>query len=233
MLEKTRGIVLKSLKYSETSLITRVFTERFGLLAFLVPGARKSKQGKGNLLQPGQLLEIDLYYREGRNFQRFREFKVAYIPARIHGDVRRFSVLTFLVEFACRLVTENEENEPLFEHLYNSIIEIDQTEMRGMYPLDQLLSISRIMGFQPDNNFTPVDKFFNLVEGNFQENAHHGEEVLGNARSVLMHRFLKGETGFNHAERRQLLDTMLFYFQLHIPNFRPLKSVDVLHELLG
>jgi DNA repair protein RecO (recombination protein O) len=233
MLEKTRGIVLKSLKYSETSLITRVFTERFGQLSFLVPGGRKSKTGRGNLLQPGQLLEIDCYYRENRNFQRFREFKVAYIPEFIHSDVRKFSVLTFLIELTDRLVNEKEENEALFRHIFRTIVEIDQAELSGMFPLHQLIVIAGIMGFKPSNDFNLTDRYFNLVEGRFQDYSHHGEEVLSEEGSLLIHRLLRGESGFNHAERRQLLDTLLLYYQLHIPNFKSIRSVDVLHELLS
>ena len=60
----------------------------------------------------------------------------------------------------------------------------------------------------------------------------NGEEVLSDTRSLLVHRLLKGESEFPKEQRRQLLDILITYFQLHIPNFRPLKSVDVLHDLL-
>ena len=232
MLEKTRGIVLKSLKYSETSLITNVFTERFGQLTFLVPGIRKSKSGKGNLLQPGQLLEIDCYYRENKNFQRFREFKVAYIPQHIHTDIRKFSVLTFLIELTGQLVNDKEENAVLFAHIFKSVVYIDQTEIAGLFPVRQLLDISRIMGFYPSDNFNLHDKYFNLMEGSFQE-GHHGETVLDESESLLFHRLFKGETVFSNTERSTILEKSLDYFRLHIPGFRELKSREVLHEVLA
>jgi len=233
MLEKTKGIVLKTYKYSETSLIAKVFTKRFGLLSFLVPGIRSSKSGKGNLLQPGQLLDIDLYHRENKNFQRFKEFKVSYIPKEIHLNISKFSVLSFLIELTAHLVNEKEENDGLFDHIFESIIEIDMHDIPALYPVRQLLMISNIMGFQPSNNFNLVTRYFNLSEGIFQDGHFHGGQILDEDRSLLIHRLLRGETGFKREERREMIDDLLTYYRLHIPGFKELRSLDVLQEVLG
>jgi len=233
MLEKTTGIVLKTYKYSETSLIAKVFTRRFGLLSFLVPGIRSSKSGKGNLLQPGQLLDIDLYHRENKNFQRFKEFKVAYIPKEIHLNISKFSVLTFLIELTVRLVNEKEENEGLFDHVFESIIEIDTKDIPAIFPISQLLSISNIMGFQPANNFNSTCRFFNLGEGLFQDGHFQHGEILNENGSLLIHKLLNGEIKFTKEERGKMLDDLITYYRLHIPGFKELRSVEVLHEILG
>ncbi|MCP4125202.1 MAG: DNA repair protein RecO [Bacteroidetes bacterium] len=233
MLEKTTGIVLKTYKFSETSLIAKVFTRRFGLLSFLVPGIRSSKSGKGNLLQPGQLLEIDLYHRENKNFQRFKEFKVAYIPKEIHLNISKFSVLSFIIELTLHLVIEKEENAGLFDHVFESVIEIDIQDIAALYPVQQLLMISNIMGFQPSNNFTPVNRYFNLSEGLFQDGHFHGGHILDEDRSLLIHRLLRGEIQFTRDQRRQMLDDLLTYYRLHIPGFKELRSLEVLQEILS
>ena len=41
MLVTTKGIVLHSLKYSETSIIVRIYTEARGLQSYLFKGIRK------------------------------------------------------------------------------------------------------------------------------------------------------------------------------------------------
>ena len=43
MLIKTRGIVLSYLKYRESSIIARVYTERLGVQSYVVNSVRKAK----------------------------------------------------------------------------------------------------------------------------------------------------------------------------------------------
>lgn len=233
MLEKTRGIVIKTQKYSETSLILKLFTERFGLLSFMVPGIRKAKGGRANLLQPGQLLEVDLYYRENKNFQRIREFKVSYIPEHIHRDIRRFAVLTFLLEVTGQLINEKEENEALFEYLFDAIVSIDQSEITGLYPIYQLMQLSRIMGFYPSDNDGSINSYFNMTQGYFQAVADHEDVVLDEPDSLLLRRLLEGEVAFAPSERSSIMELLLKYFRLHVPGFRELRSLDVLHTVLS
>ena len=75
---KTKGIVLKTVRYGETSIIAGIFTELFGLQSYLINGVRitsKKGSGKANLLQPGAILDMVVYHNELRNLQRVKEFK--------------------------------------------------------------------------------------------------------------------------------------------------------------
>uniref|UniRef100_UPI0040478437 recombination protein O N-terminal domain-containing protein n=1 Tax=Roseivirga sp. TaxID=1964215 RepID=UPI0040478437 len=57
MLHTTRGIVLNYIKYGETPIIVRVFTEAFGVQSYIVNSARTAKgRGKMALYQPLSLL---------------------------------------------------------------------------------------------------------------------------------------------------------------------------------
>jgi DNA repair protein RecO (recombination protein O) len=44
MTHKTKGIVLRNIKYGETSLVVNIFTELFGIQTYLVNGVRSSKK---------------------------------------------------------------------------------------------------------------------------------------------------------------------------------------------
>ena len=48
MVHKTKGIVLRTVKYGETSVIVTILTELFGLQSYLVNGVRTSS-GKGGI----------------------------------------------------------------------------------------------------------------------------------------------------------------------------------------
>ena len=42
-MHKTKGIVLRTVKYGDTSLVVTIFTELFGVQTYLVNGVRSSK----------------------------------------------------------------------------------------------------------------------------------------------------------------------------------------------
>ena len=45
MYSKTKGIVLNSIKYGESSIICRIYTAKLGLQSYLVNGVRKKEGG--------------------------------------------------------------------------------------------------------------------------------------------------------------------------------------------
>ena len=70
-------MVLKTVKYGETSIITTVYTELFGVQSYLVKGVRKmSKQGSSSAsyFQAGAILEMSVYHNELKNLQFVKEY---------------------------------------------------------------------------------------------------------------------------------------------------------------
>ena len=43
MLYKTRGVVFKTIRFSETSVVSKIYTERFGLQSYIINGVRSAK----------------------------------------------------------------------------------------------------------------------------------------------------------------------------------------------
>ena len=65
MLQKTEGIVIHTIQYSDTSLITKIFTADYGLISFMIKGTRgKKSSNKAVLFQPLNLLALDIYFQE-------------------------------------------------------------------------------------------------------------------------------------------------------------------------
>lgn len=232
MLSKSRAIVLRTYKYSETSIICKVFTEQNGLLSFMVPGVRSAKNRRGNILQSGQLLEIDYYFRANKNFQRFKEYKTAYIPIKIYADIRKSAVHAFIMELAIQLIDEGEEQEELFESLFDTIVAIDKQEINAFFPLLKLLEFAQILGFMPARNYSSTNHLFCLEEGQFTK-AHATHKLcLSKNESANLFKLLNNELQILPNERKVLLDNLLLYFKMHLPNFKALQSVDIMGEVL-
>src|SRR5580658_5066580 len=100
-LHKTKGIVLKIVKYGETSLITTVYTELFGIQSYLVNGVRSSSRkgpGKANLFKPAAILDLLVYHNDLKNLQRIREFTWAILYKNVFSDILQNAVALFMVE---------------------------------------------------------------------------------------------------------------------------------------
>ena len=76
MILSTQGIVLKVFPYSNTSVICKVFTRIKGKMSFIAKGIQKPKNPTISILQPFNILEIQYYYKDGRNIQMIKEVDI-------------------------------------------------------------------------------------------------------------------------------------------------------------
>ena len=52
MLHSTKGIVLRTIKYGDTSIVVAIYTELFGVQSYLVNGVRTEKKSAGKANAP-------------------------------------------------------------------------------------------------------------------------------------------------------------------------------------
>ena len=238
MIESTRGFVFKTLKYSETSVITKIYTERFGLQSYIVQGVRSSRaRGKANLLQPFTLLDLVVYKREARNLQRIKEFKFAHIYQTIPFDFAKRSVAIFLTELLNRSIQEeDEENPELFQFIWERFIKLDEESTVTYYHLDFMLGLSKVLGFYPSGSFSEKDRLFDMQEGVFtSEFPQHPvflEGDLANSFSSLVHSPVH-ELRLEKPVRRELMYQLIRYYKLHIPGFGDMNSPEILETVLS
>ena len=101
MIHKTKGVVLRTVKFGETSLVVTVYTELFGLQSYMVNGVRMaSKKGtaKGAYFQPCAVLDLVAYHNDFNNLQRIKEYRWAHLYQHLFSDVRKNSVAVFMIE---------------------------------------------------------------------------------------------------------------------------------------
>jgi DNA repair protein RecO (recombination protein O) len=108
-LHHTKGIVLRTVKYGETSVIVTIFTELFGIQSYLVNGVRtasKKGSGKANLFQPTSILDMVVYHNELKQLQRIKEFRWSFLYQHILSDVRKNAVALFTVELLTKCLKQ-------------------------------------------------------------------------------------------------------------------------------
>lgn len=237
MLDKTEGIVLKTVKYSESSVIATIFTKKFGSLSFIVQGLRSSKnKQKGNLIQSGNILQLEIYLKEQRNLNRIKEYSTAYIYT--NSNFIKQSILIFCIELISKCVKEHEVNERLYDYVSLFLIELDKDEHSiENKPLYFLLETASILGFELSMQNILNGKYFNLERGKFEDVPTSTQSNLNENETLLLKKLIavyydKNELKFNSTERKILLEKLILYFRWHIPDFTDLKSPSVLSEVL-
>ena len=91
----TKAIVLSSLKYGDTSLIVRAFTQSDGIKSYLLKGVLASKKAKIRpaYFLPLMQLEIQANHKNKGTLESIRDVRVGIPYQTMHTDIVKNSVL--------------------------------------------------------------------------------------------------------------------------------------------
>ena len=244
-LHHTRGIVLRTVKYGETSVIVTIFTELFGAQAYLVNGVRASTKkgaGKGNLFQPTAILDMVVYHNELKQLQRIKEFRWGRIYQHILSDVKKNAVALFMVELLAKCLKQPESNPELFHFAEDAFVHLDECNDAVManFPLFSALHLPVFFGFRIDDNYSASSHFLDLQEGSFTPVQPQHNEYLDDKHAFVTSQLLKvqqpeelEDIKLNHEFRRNLMHLYEKYYAMHIQDFGTLRTLPVLREILG
>ncbi len=226
MIEKTRGIVIKYMKYQETSIIAQIFTEDFGLTSFLINGIRSAKSKRSiGYFQPFSLLEMVAYFKSDREIQRLSEYKYLIPTHGIQLDIRKGTIVLFLSEVLAKLLQhEKGSQEHLFQFLLNATIQFDQlTTGIENFHLHFLLKILPFLGLGVDNAGT-------LIRSMELEMIHEDPQLLAFVSRIINHDYVD-DIGGNGQLRFHALELILNYYHHHTASIGEIKSLKVLHQV--
>jgi DNA repair protein RecO (recombination protein O) len=247
MTHKTKGIVLRTTKYGETSLIVLLFTEKFGTQSYLINGVRTSSKkgsGKANLFQPGALLDIIVYHSEQRQLQRIKEFKWGFLYQHIFSDIRKNAVAVFMIELLTKCLKQTEPNEELFHFAEDAFVHLDECNeaVTANFALFFALQLTNFFGIPPnplnENLVSTENLYFDLKEGNFTNEQPLHPHFIESTPALITAELLKvmqpeelEDIKLNHDFRRNLLHTYETYYALHVQDFGTMKTLPVLKEI--
>lgn len=241
----TKGIVLRTVKYGETSIIVTIYTELFGIQSYLVNGVRTSTKkgpGKANLFQPAALLDMIVYHNELKNLQRIKEFKWGYLYKHIFFDVMKNAVALFMVELLQKTLKQPEANPDLFHFVEDAFIHLDEgtDQVLANYPLFFALHLATFYGFRLSDEYTEHNHYLDLQEGEFVHEHPVHPHFLQGQYSYITSQLLRvmqphelEELRLNQETRRILLQAYQVFYALHVQDFGVMKTLPVLQEVLS
>lgn len=227
---------MRTTRYGDTSVIAKVYTEAFGLQSYIVNGVHTSKNiGKSSLYQHGNLLEMVVYHKEQGALMRISECRFSHIYEQLPFNVIKGGLLLFYIELLNRIIREEEQNEALFDFLFESFIDLDQTDKKiGAHHIWFLLGLSKYLGFYPN---ICTGHIFDLEEGAFtQLMPRHTNYISENGAMYLRNCIDPELKNYDQmqipaSDRRSLVHWLINYYKLHLSDFGEVRSLDVLEGL--
>jgi DNA repair protein RecO (recombination protein O) len=236
----SQGIIFKTLKYGETSIICDIYTREKGLKSFIVSGIRSQKSGsKAAIYRHLNIVDIVAYNQEGDRLARIKEINLGHHFGLINAHVIISSVAIFMLEICRNAIREREPNPELFDFLRSWLLFLDtQAQFHPASHLLFMIEFSGALGFGPMRNQNDTHPYFSLIEGCFDHFAASAPHVLDEAESDDLYNLLlttrENLDNFQlpKARRDKLTENLLMYYKLHLPSFRTLQSLDVLRAVL-
>lgn len=236
---KSRGIVVHSTKYGESSLIVKIFTETSGMLSFMVNGVRSSRaKTTASLFEPLNILELTYTFRENKSLQRFSDIRLQQLFTGLRTEERRAFMGWLMAELLMKCIREHEPNADLFEFIESSILQLDRDAYVPEFHLLFMIKLCGLLGFELQGNYNELNNRFNLEEGQFTTAYSGSSNLLNETESKLIFQLLQstGEVGQpklqNRMERNLALDALVRYYQFHVEGFLSLKSPAILSGMM-
>ncbi len=245
MTHKTNGIVLKTVRYGETSLIVSIFTEKFGLQSYLVNGVRTQTKAayKAAFYQPASILQMVVYHNNSKNLQRIKECNWQVLYRSIFDSVPKNSVALFMVELVGQLLKQPEANEALYGFCEDALLKLDEATdaVVGNFPLYFSMHLPYFFGFRiNDLAQLAAPYYLDLKEGFFTSLLPQHPHYLDTEEAALAAEILRvmqpkelDQIKIAKPQRTLLLQKMLLYYQLHVPDMGIMRTPDVLQQVFS
>lgn len=239
MLCKTRGIVLHSIPYNDKYSIIYMYTEAFGRASYLVARARGKRSSVSKaLFMPLSVVEMEVEHLNKRDLHRIRETKLCYPLTEVFCNPVKNVLALFLSEVLFRVVKETEPDPRLFEYLSESIQLLELSD-KGVanFHLVFLLRLLHYMGIYPNVDSYVAGSCFDMLNGVFVDRIPMHRHYLNPQESVVFARLLKisfenmSLYSFSRQDRVGVINRILEYYRLHLPDFPEIKSLSVMQSL--
>lgn len=230
---KSRAITLTYIKQGESSIISKIFTEKHGLQSFIIKGVRsKRAKKKLGLFQPLQLVDINATLIPKKGLQYLAEITIIETISTDKINMNKNFLAIFIAEISSKVLQENEQNSGLFKFVW----EIKQKLYKANtvdenFALLFMLNLSKYLGFFPSTENINAP-FFNLETGEFSGKSFNMNIYLTEEKTtILKHLLLGKKINIPQELKSELLKDIIQYFRLHHYNLSNITSHLIIESL--
>jgi DNA repair protein RecO (recombination protein O) len=234
----TSAIVLRTVKFGESSLIVDMYTEQKGHQTFVINSVRKARAvTHASLLQLLSLVDLVAYHQDHKKIHRIKEIRSDHIWQSIPFDMRKSSVITCLAEVCSKCITTSDPHPELFSFLNDALIHYDRPDHFDRdFLIRFLVSLTHFLGFGMEVPESKAEgKYFDLMEGHIIHTKPTHNYLMSmedlHYLGTIMAQGADGKADVSLDVRRRLVDQLIMYYQLHVESLREVHSLRILREL--
>lgn len=246
MVQESIGVVLKSISYSESSIISRIYTPEFGKISVIAKGAKKPKGGKSAMLEPMNLIEFQMNFKDSKDIQTLREISILHNLSSIRNTIQKMAVGLVMVEILDKTTHNLDPSKILYRLIEKSLRSLDQSKINNILLFNFfLIQFSKYSGFNPIPNH--CHNCNNILKNAFYNN-QSGFLDCFNCRSIdsleidvdiFLYLMLLSTTHIDQLDSIQfeedkvkLIEKYLFQFmEFHLLGMRNIKSLKFFKEV--
>lgn len=259
MIVRTEAVILRALKYGETSKILHLYTRSFGRLSVIAKGARGKNSRFGATLEPMNLVSAVLYKHEHRDLHLLSQCDTIVSLRRLTEDLDRMAVGMSTISLVDTIAHGEERNEVLFNALVETL-QAANDATNSAHPALYFFEVRllEILGFRPDFHVcqgcaTPVGNF---KEAGTSESlcglgyggvfccrcAREGQAVRNvSLQTVKVLQWLQDCSSAAHAlhvslaahQKQEIGESLRLFLRHHVEGFRDPKSEHVFSSISG
>lgn len=239
MLTKTKGIVLRIIPYKENQMIVHVYTLHHGRVAYIAARQRGKKSTLSKALSiPLAVLDMEVEHFPKRELQKVREAKLAFpLNGTLCHPIKN-TIALFLSEVLYRVVRDTEADERMFAYMERAFHILNTVE-EGLanFHLTFLMGMSHYLGILPNIDSYTQESYFDMQNGCFTLTPPSHRLWLEKNESQVLHRLFRisfenmSLYAFSRKERQRMLEMIIIYYRLHLPEFGEIKSLEVTRTL--
>ena len=235
-----QGIVLQSIRYGDTSLIVKVFTRSLGVRSYMVKGAyNHNSKSRVALFQNLNLIN---YVETGKpnksTLGYMKDVQLDTVYQSIPFVMNKSAILMYVSELLSKTLTEQEQNEPLYDFITRSLLWLDLVHQDyANFPLFFTLELTRHLGFYPKTNHQ-TGYCFDMMEGSFAHDLPVHPYYFETENALILSQLLNASIDeachllLHVSQRRELLEGLIVFMRLHAPVMNDFHSHEVLKTVL-
>lgn len=234
----TQAIIVNHIRYGENGLIIKALSEDVGLTSFFLNRFHSKGHNKYPFLfSPLSLVEIVSKTKSSAStMATVVNVELSYPYKRIPHDYMRSATCVFMAELLNKTMLFETSGNQIFQFVNACARSLDEYKTTPTcFPIYFGFKLASLLGFAPE--ITENADYFHMEKGIFTQNPIDEPYLLDKNLSRLLKDILNSDVesivhlNSNPADRHELLDKMLIYYQLHIPESKEIMSAEIIREV--
>jgi len=222
-MKQEKGFLLSYTKYGENDAVLCVYTYSEGYKSFFLRGLYSKKNKKKSLLQ--YLSEID-FCVNSKNSRLNTISNIQLCNHYIEPGNKIGTVQFFIADFLNIILKNEDQNKYIYDGIEEFLIELNTKNFSAH--IQFLILLTQNLGISP---LLSDEIYLNPEKGIFESSISH--HIFDKINSDLWKKILSDgySTTLSNKDRRNLLESILVYYFIHVAEFRRPISLEVIQQI--